>query len=229
MTAVFAPSLGRLVVAAARRPPIDLWADPAELARFTLDLARRAGATHVLFPFDLAVLPEAAGALVVWEKGEPVVTGGEVDLDSTDPDDAADRGRWGAAVQASRFIGALHPVAAHVPSPARLIALAGAAEDDHDQLAAAEDLCAVYARALLETGGRVLLVDADPGEDVTGLERVAELFGVDCVPVGTGAPGVARVGAVVPDGTRVVLSDGPLAPDADLGAVAKLGETVARR
>jgi hypothetical protein len=223
VTRVFAPSLGGLVAQAARRPLDD--AEPAEIARLTLDMARRTAATHILFPFDVQVLARTLGDGSALADAEP------------------DAVRDGAAVttllEAARFLAKVQPVAGHVPSPVLLVEQLGADAADRDQIESAEDLCTMYARALLEAGAGLLVVVTAPHEELGALEplrRLAEVFDADCVFAGP--PGdVARLALdelLDPDravraatGSRVVLVEEALPADADLAAVTKSAKLIA--
>lgn len=235
MSPSFAPALGRVVAASAQRPLAELWDEPAELARFALDLARRTGATHVLFPFDALVAVEAAGAQLRWDDDEPAVTRTDgVALVDAEPEELAERARWPRALEAAGYIAGLHPVAALVPSPGRLVEQAGGPADDDDWLESASDVCAALARGLLEAGAQALVVEpahGEPEDTTSGLVRVAELFGSVCHRAGVVRLPLAAATSTVPAhalGARIVLGDRPLAPGTDLGAVLALSQSLAR-
>lgn len=224
MTRVFAPSLGGLVAQAARRPLDE--AEPAELARLTLDMAHRAAVTHVLFPFDVDVLARAVG--------DPGA------LADAEPDAVCGRPPVSTALEAARFVAGDRPLAGHVASPALLVEQLGADAGDRDAFEAAEDLCTAFARALLEAGARLLVVVATPHEEPGGLEplrRLAGLFDADCVLAGPSGGEVARLGLdelLDPDraqraagGSRVVLGEGALPAGTDLAAVTRSAKRIA--
>jgi hypothetical protein len=230
----FAPALGRVVAASAQRPLSALWDDPAELARFALDLARRTGATHVLFPFDALVVAEAAGADLRWDNDEPAITGTDgVELVDAEPVELAERARWRRSLEAAGYIAGLHPVAGLVPSPGRLVEQTGGPAGDENWLESAADVCAAFARGLLEAGARALVVepaDGEPEATTSGLVRVAELFGAECHRSGVVRLPLATAPMMVPAhalGARIVLGDRPLEPGMDLGAVLALSQSLA--
>jgi hypothetical protein len=224
VTRAFAPSLGVLVAEAARRPLDE--AAPAELARLTLDMARRTAATHILFPFDVQVLARTVGDAAALPDAEPadMIAGDAI----------------ASLLQAAGFVAAVQPLAAHVPSPALLVEQLGAGAGDRDAAEAAEDLCTALARALLEAGARLLVVVATAAEDAAALaplRRLAALFEADCVLAGPPGGEVARLAldelldperAVrVAQGSRVVLVDEALPAGADLAAVTRSGRLIA--
>jgi hypothetical protein len=224
VTRVFAPSLGGLVAEAARRSLDE--AEPAEIARLTLDMARRTAATHILFPFDVQVLARTLGD-------------GSV-LADAEPDAVRDSPAVTTLLEAARFLAKVQPVAAHVPSPALLVEQLGADAADRDQIESAEDLCTMYARALLEAGAGLLVVVTAPHEEPEALEplrRLAAVFDADCVFAGPPGGDVARLAldeVLDPDraaqaatGSRVVLVEEALPAGADLAAVTKSAKRIA--
>lgn len=224
MTRVFAPSLGGLVAQAARRSLDE--AEPAELARLTLDMARRTAATHVLFPFDVHVLSRTLATPEALADAEPAAV--------------CERPPVAGVLEAARFIGAAQPFAGHVPSPSLLVEQVGADPLDRDAAESAEDLSSAFARALLEAGARLLVVvatvDEGPGA-LDPLRRLAELFEADCVLAGPPGGEVARLGLdelLDPEralraagGSRVVLVEEALPAGADLAAVTRSARLIA--
>jgi hypothetical protein len=224
VTRVFAPSLGSLVAQAARRPLDE--AEPAEIARLTLDMARRTAATHILFPFDVQVLARTVG------DGDA--------LADAEPADVRAAGAVAALLEAAAFVARVQPVAAHVPSPALLVQQLDLDAPDRDQAESAEDLCTMLARALLEAGARLLVVVTAPQEEPDALEplqRLAAVFDAECVLAGLPGGDVARLeleDLLDPDravraaeGSRVVLVEDGLPADADLAAVSRSAKRIA--
>jgi len=224
VTRVFAPSLGSLVAQAARRPLDE--AEPAEIARLTLDMARRTAATHILFPFDVQVLARTVG------DGDA--------LADAEPADVRAAAAVSALLEAAAFVARVQPVAGHVPSPALLVQQLDVDAPDRDQAESAEDLCTMLARALLEAGARLLVVVTAPHEQADGLEplqRLAAVFDADCVLAGLPGGDVARLvldDLLDPDravraaeGSRVVLVEDGLPADADLAAVSRSAKRIA--
>lgn len=240
MSAAFAPSLGSLVASGARRPLRELWADPAELTRATLDTARRGGVSHVLFPFDLLVLAEAVGARLRWPDDEPVLAGaGGVEIADLDPDHVVRQARAPSAVAVTRFLSTSLAVAANLPAPGLLLEQLSLDPADEDRADAAGDLCLAFARVMLEAGASMLVVWPGPdGEsaDLVPIRRLAEHYRASAV---TAAPGslevtTVAVAAVVrgrgPDLERdgvVVVTDGPVPADVDLAVLRRVAESIA--
>jgi hypothetical protein len=235
--AAFAPPLGTLAASLARAPLAELWSSPDELARLTLEAAARTGASAVLFPFDTLVLAEAAGAELTWTPDGPVLAGAEgIEVAGLEAEEVLAAGRVPRALAAAERLATARVVAAPLPAPAALVAQVGGDPDDDDQLAAAEDLCAGFARGLLEAGAAWLVVwpgDQGPGPGVGGLgplPRLADHFrarlavvgadpAVAVVPVRLLAEETARPRAAA--GAELVLTDAPVPAHTDLAVWAR--------
>jgi hypothetical protein len=219
-----------------------LWSAPHELARVTLEAAQRAGASDVLFPFDTAILPEAAGATIRWQDERPVIQlETPVSLADLDPSKVLGRERTLAAVEATGYLAASLPVAAHVPSPRELVRLLAGDATDEDTSESAEDLVLALLRLVLEGGASSAIVrDAGPDPpDLGAVARLAEHFAVpwfattgpDVVMIspahGTDPDATARALERV-RGASIVLTDGPVPADVELGRFAAFAAEVAR-
>ena len=243
MSRLFAPSLEALAASIARRPLVDLWREPDELARVTLEASRRAGAGAALFPFDVLLLMEAAGGSVAWRDAVPSLAHpGTAKLEALDPAEVLEHGRVPVAVAATRFLSTSIPVVAHVPSPSLVVGQFSGDPGDEDQMASAEDLVAALARALFEARASAIVVRVGPLEPSHDgpLRRLADHFGVPFVQAGAGGtgapilpvsvvgdpPATERALASLPPGP-IVLTDGPVPDDVDLTRLASLGERVA--
>jgi len=237
MTARFAPSLELVVAALARRPLVELWEDPHELARVTLEAALRSGVTDVLFPFDTALLAEAVGLPVRWSGDRPNVEPAEQEsLLDADPSRAAEAGRTTAAVDVTRFLASSSRVASHVPTPRELVRAVGADADDQDNVDAAEDIVLAFLRRLLEAGGSSVVVRGELAgpEDLRPMERLGTLF---AAPVfATGGPDVVTIDAE-PEGEEaldrargalLVVTSGPVPPTVELGRFAAFASEIVR-
>jgi hypothetical protein len=240
---LFAPSLEALAASIARRPLVDLWSEPAELARVTLEAARRAEAGAVLFPFDVLLLAESAGGSVAWRDAVPhLAEPGAARLENLEPADMLERCRIPAAVEATRFMATHLPVAAHVPSPSLVVEQFLGGSGNEDQMASAEDLAAGLARVLLEARASALVVRTgqdDPLEK-SALRRLADHFGASFMLAGSGRlgppvvpvsvmgdpPAMERAVASLQPGP-IVLTDGPVPGDIDLTRLASLAAQVA--
>ena len=237
----FAPSLGVLTAAKAHRQLVELWGDPDELARSALMTVRSAGATHLLFPFDLVLLAEACGCVISWTEDEPRIerrlafSPGELE-----PEDVIQSARVPAAVSVVRSVMTTTPIAARVPSGQTLLGQLGGDPKDEDQSAVADDVVAAFTRVLLESGSSELVVEEVSSDvDVApSLDRLASHFGVPVRMVGSG-----RSASLLPvstlrgdvDGTidasgfcgdQLVLTDGAVPADVDLGRLARLSAAI---
>jgi uroporphyrinogen-III decarboxylase len=225
----FAPPLGTLAASLARRPLDELWGDRDELVRLTLEAAARARASAVLFPFDTLVPAEAAGAELAWTPLGPVVAdSGGCNVADLEAGDVLAAGRAPAALEAARLLASSATVAAHVPAPAALVGQLGGDPGDDDQLAAAEDVCAAFARGLLEAGATWLVVQPDSAGavEVGPLRRLAGHFQAQVAVGGGDDPDVAVVPvSALTDpaqpppsaaAARLVLTDAPVPAGADL-------------
>jgi hypothetical protein len=235
--AAFAPPLGNLAASLARVPLPELWSRPDELVRLTLEAATRAGATAVLFPFDALVLAEAAGAELAWAPDGPVLAGADgVDVAGLEVDPVLAAGRVPEVLQAVQRLVSARIVAAPLPAPAILVGQLNGDPDDDDQLAAAEDLCAGYARRLLQAGATWLVVGPDSSGPMVApgglgpLPRLAEHFqarlavvggdpAVAVIPVGLLAKEAARPAAA--PGAELVLTNAPVPAHTDLAVWAR--------
>jgi len=240
VSAAFAPSLGGLVASGARRPLRELWADPAELTRATLDTARRGGVSHVLFPFDLLVLAEAVGAPLRWPDDEPILSGARgVEIADLDPGHVVRQARTASAVAVTRFLSTSLTVAANLPAPGLLLEQLSLDPADEDRADAAGDLCVAFARVMLEAGASMLVVwpgpDGEPA-DLIPIRRLAEHYRARAVTAAPDSPEVTTVAvaAVVrgrgPDLRRdglMVLTDRPLPADMDLAVLRRVAERIA--
>ena len=240
MTLSFAPSLGSLTAAIARRPLLELWRDPDELARSVLMTAATVGATHVLFPFDLAVLAEACGCPVAWED-EPRIDGPlPISPSDLEPEEVLRSGRVPATISVVRAVTKTVPLAARIPSGPTLLEQVGGDPSDTDQASAVDDVVAGFARALLEAGCAELVVEEVPVSSnvAPSIERLAEHFGVTVRALGVGRTGsVVSVSSLLdtPEHSvdpsafcadQLVLTDGPVPPDADLARLARLSAAI---
>ena len=86
-------------------------------ARSALVAARSAGATHLLFPFDLVLLAEACGGVILWSEDEPRIerrlafSPGELE-----PEDVIQSARVPTAVSVVRSVTTTTPIAVRIPS-----------------------------------------------------------------------------------------------------------------
>jgi uroporphyrinogen-III decarboxylase len=227
--ALFAPPLGTLAASLGRRPLAELWADPGELVRLTLEAAARSRASALLFPFDELVLAEAAGAKLAWTPLGPVLDGSDgIDVAELEAGDVLAAGRVPVALAAARPLAASAPavLVAQLPAPATLVAQLGGDPADDDQLAAAEDVCAAFARGLLEAGATWLVVQGHSAgaDDLGPLWRLAGHFRARVAVAGDPDVAVVPVAALtdparpapVAGGAGLVLTDAPVPAGTDL-------------
>lgn len=236
----FAPSLGVLAASVAARPLRALWQDAAALANGAAQAAQGTGATAVLFPFDDAVLAEAAGRPVDWRGDVPLLAGPPVaDVAELEVEEVLCSARAPVAVEAARFLAMQLPVAALVPSPRRLVAQLGGDAGDEDALDAASDVVTGFACRLLEAPATLLVVipadGARPGVgDEASLRRLGRHYEAEVFLAAAGEAGVAVMavggpggGPSMPPGTQLVLTDRPVRPNADVAAAASIAAAVA--
>jgi hypothetical protein len=212
---VFAPSLEQLVG--------DAGPDAAEVARVALEVGKRAGATHIQLPFDVRALAAAIGSVD--------------ELVDVEPPELFAGGSLARVIETAGFVARLHPVVAQVPSPVLLVEQLGGDEADRDAYDAADDVCTIFARQLVEVGAVLLLVVARPDEEAEPLDafgRLAEVYGAEFVMGGSAEVATLSLedmldperAAQVAGTARVVVGAEPLPADADLAAISATARAV---
>ena len=241
----FAPALGPLVSSLARRPWAELLADPPELARLAIQARQIAGATHLVVPLDPAALAAACGTGARITDHELDLAGvAFAHLDTLEPETVLASSWLAPLIEVARIAGtqARVPLAARIPSPRRLAALAGASPADDDALMAAADICSALALELLRAGASLVLVDPALGlppqgdDSVAMIARTARPFNVPVLDTASGSVITVALPVDPHDGTLSGLADraGDLVlvtsravrGDDDLGRLRELGMAV---
>ncbi len=241
----FAPALGPLVSSLAHRPWSELLADPPELARLAIQARQIAGATHLVVPLDPAALAAACGTGArITDDALDLAGAAFAHLDALEPEAVLASPWLAPLIEVARIAGtqARVPLAARLPSPRRLAALAGADPADDEALMAAADICSALALELLRAGASLVLVDPAPGLPVPGddsvamIARTARPFNVPVLDTSSGSVVTvalpvdlhdsALVGLADRMGDLVLVTSRAVRGDDDLGRLRELGMAV---